>query len=1060
MKFSRTIGVLYSTVFTCFIPLILGSGVAHAAPEGGLVVGGSAVIERSGATTTIRQSTNRGIIRWNSFDVGASERVDFQQPSRNSITVNRIVDTKASQIDGRLSANGNIVLLNANGIHFGSGARVDVGGLVASTSDLEDDQAFMDGGALRLTRPGNPDAKILNAGRITVRDAGLAGFVAPHVENEGVIEARLGRVTLASGDASVIDFAGDGLIQIEVSDAVLKQQVLNKGLISADGGQVILTAATGRMMVENLISNEGVIAARTTPEARGEIRITNPRGSIQNTGLIDAGGDQVLDGGRIDIDGSFVSLGGEINADGANGGEISISAGTLSLADRISAKGLAGDGGWIDILSQTSWEVSSSMIDASGFMNGGDIRHIAENQIISSGAYLTDGSHGMGGRIDISGWSTKFLGARMDANGYLGGGIIRLGGEYQGGKNLPLDELPNAYYLVMDRGTRIRAEATGENGRGGTTILWSDQETVALGSIFVKPGTVSGEGGFIEISSAQTPKFDATIESGRDERNGTVLLDPKNILISDFSFNSTAIILGYGYQGGRTSSNTNLDAVDSFGFATALDGNRMAVGAWQDDGFNNTGTNTGAVYLFSFTDSAFSGAVLEGIIGTGYTGGKNFDVTLSNSDGFGYSVSLDGNRLAVGAYLGDGSVNAITDSGEVYLFSFADSVFSGATLEAMVGRNYTGGKNINVSALAASDNFGASVALDGNRLAVGAFNGDGSTNALSGSGEVYVFSFTDSAFSGGVFEATIGSGYTGGKNINVVLEVNDNFGVSLDLDGTQLVVGAERDDGFGNALTDSGAVYLFSFADSVFSTGVHQGTMGFGYTGGKNVNITDLGANDYFGSSVAIDNNRLAVGAYFDDGYLDVGSVNGNFGAVRLYTISNSTFDSLTMQSMIGFQYRDLSKNFDLFGLNLAGSDYFGKSLSLDGNRLIVGAYGDDGLTNNSSQAGALYAFTFADSSFSTANLEGITGSGYVQGRNYNVPTLSDTDNTVGLAVSVDGTKLAIGNYLDDGFGDIRQSSGAVYLYSFSDDSFTDGILQAIVGAGYTGGKNYRGWPR
>jgi hypothetical protein len=167
----------------------------------------------------------------------------------------------------------------------------------------------------------------------------------------------------------------------------------------------------------------------------------------------------------------------------------------------------------------------------------------------------------------------------------------------------------------------------------------------------------------------------------------TVLLDPKNIIISDFSFNATAIIMGYGYSGGNN-THSNLDVSDVFGGAVALDGTRLAIGAYRDDGFGNTLTDSGTVYLYSFADTAFNGAVLEGVIGAGYTGGKNIDMStyLAASDLFGYSVALDGKQLAVGAIFDDASGNIASDSGAVYLFSFADLAFNTPTLETILGR--------------------------------------------------------------------------------------------------------------------------------------------------------------------------------------------------------------------------------------------------------------------------------------------------------------------------------------------------------------------------------------
>ena len=89
-------------------------------------------------------------------------------------------------------------------------------------------------------------------------------------------------------------------------------------------------------------------------------------------------------------------------------------------------------------------------------------------------------------------------------------------------------------------------------------------------------------------------------------------------------------------------------------------------------GYNNSNSNSGAVYLYSFTDSSFNGGTLESIIGSGYTGNKNINQSLDYDDYFGHSVSLDGNRLAVGSLWDDGYNNSNSNSGAVYLYSFAD----------------------------------------------------------------------------------------------------------------------------------------------------------------------------------------------------------------------------------------------------------------------------------------------------------------------------------------------------------------------------------------------------
>ena len=172
---------------------LLQPTIALSAPQGGLTVGGSATISTSGSATTITQSSQRAIIDWRSFDVGAHESVTFSQPGRESIAVNRIHDSKASRIDGMLSANGTVMLLNQNGVLFGNSSRVDVGGIVAAAAGLDNPDTFMAGAAARLSGS-VAGAAIVNRGRITTAPGGLAGFVAPNVENTGVITARLGRV--------------------------------------------------------------------------------------------------------------------------------------------------------------------------------------------------------------------------------------------------------------------------------------------------------------------------------------------------------------------------------------------------------------------------------------------------------------------------------------------------------------------------------------------------------------------------------------------------------------------------------------------------------------------------------------------------------------------------------------------------------------------------------------------------------------------------------------------------------------------------------------------------
>ena len=112
--------------------------LARAGPTGGQIVSGSGNITQSGTTTTISQSTQNLSLTWTSFNIAPQETVNFVQPSSRAIAVNRIYDTNGTQILGaHFNANGQIFLINPNGILFGGGAQVNVGGLIASTLDCE-----------------------------------------------------------------------------------------------------------------------------------------------------------------------------------------------------------------------------------------------------------------------------------------------------------------------------------------------------------------------------------------------------------------------------------------------------------------------------------------------------------------------------------------------------------------------------------------------------------------------------------------------------------------------------------------------------------------------------------------------------------------------------------------------------------------------------------------------------------------------------------------------------------------------------------------------------------
>jgi filamentous hemagglutinin family protein len=113
---------------------------AHVAALLGLMAVGAATVKSSASSMTVNQSTQDVVIDWLTFGIGTNESVRFNQPNSSSIALNRVLGESPSQILGTLSANGQVFILNPNGVLFGKGAQVNVGGIVASTLGMSDEE--------------------------------------------------------------------------------------------------------------------------------------------------------------------------------------------------------------------------------------------------------------------------------------------------------------------------------------------------------------------------------------------------------------------------------------------------------------------------------------------------------------------------------------------------------------------------------------------------------------------------------------------------------------------------------------------------------------------------------------------------------------------------------------------------------------------------------------------------------------------------------------------------------------------------------------------------------
>ena len=332
------------------LPAHAAAPAPNALPTGGQVLSGQAVIAQSGSHMTVNQATGQAILNWSTFNIGANASVTFNQPSSSAVALNRVVGADPSAIYGSLSANGQVFLINPNGVLFAPGAHVDVGGLVASTLNIRNEDFLA--GNYRFTRDGST-ASVVNQGELIGRYIAL---LAPEVRNEGVIAARMGTVALAAGDAVTLTLTGNSLIDVQVDPASISTLIENRQMIQADAGTVILSAQSANQLLGQVV-NSGTVEANGITADGGVIRL-RASSTIANTGTLSADAGANGNGGTISViadlanpdslttvDGILSAKGGSLSG---NGGSIETSGHRLTVADtaRIdtsAANGKSGD---------------------------------------------------------------------------------------------------------------------------------------------------------------------------------------------------------------------------------------------------------------------------------------------------------------------------------------------------------------------------------------------------------------------------------------------------------------------------------------------------------------------------------------------------------------------------------------------------------------------------------------------------------------------------------------------------------------------------------------------
>ncbi len=702
-------GILCLSAFAILTVSLFWPQAARALPKDGAVAAGSSTISQPNKTTMhINQSTHKSIINWKSYSIGANEKVQYFQPSSSSISLNRVTGVDPSYIHGQLSANGQVWVINPNGLLVGNGAHINVGGFVGSTLNINNED-FMNGRYkfIMAERPGAAAAGITNQGHIAAERGGYAVLISPSITNEGSVASPLGRAFLAAGDEVTLNFAGNELIGFTIDKAVLERTedrqggttagITNKGGIAADGGQVLISAKVASDVMKTVVNNEGHIAARTIENKNGRIYLLGgmENNSVRVGGTLDASAQDDGDGGFIETSAAKVAVedwavvttyapsgrtgtwlidptnyrvaptGGDIT-----GPQLSTNLGSNNVVIRTPVPGA--DSGDIFIEDCISWNANTILtLEAH--------RNIAINKDITA----TGDAAGM------------VITPNFDGDGSGGSYNLNKAKVTLSGGNPSLFIAGNAYTVIND----VNALQNMNSGLLGRYALGSDIDASATASW-------NSGAGFVPVGKAAA-KFWGTLDGLGHRINGLYINRSATDDIGLFGYTSNATIRNVGVTDSNITGRYFVGGLVGYKYSGTVS-NSYSTGAI--NGYSAlgglVGMNAGGVISYSHSTCGVTGTAALAAVG-GLVGINNPDGTITHSYSYspntvqgGHAGGLVGmndgtisNSYAVTRVIGTngsgyvGGLAGINGGTIIYVYSAGNVSGSGSYLGALVGMN-------------------------------------------------------------------------------------------------------------------------------------------------------------------------------------------------------------------------------------------------------------------------------------------------------------------------------------------------------------------------------------
>ena len=640
-------------------------------PSGGKITAGSATIATSGNQMTVNQSSQQLIANWNSFNIGSNAAVRFNQPNTAASALNRITDQNPTQIMGSLSSNGQVYLLNPSGMIFGKTARVDVGGLVATSLNMLDSDFI--NSKNKFTTAGTAGS-LLNQGAIKAADGGVVALIAPKVTNEGSITTNSGSVLLAAGNQVSLDFTGDGLISYTVDQGAVDAQVSNKGLIKADGGVVVMTAKAADALRTATVTNSGIIEARTIQNKSGRILLLSDmqNGVTNVSGTLDASAPTGGNGGFIETSGRHLTV-----SDGAivttlspqaNSGTWLLDPTDCTISSGSAAQTISGIGA---TTLSNALGLNNVTITTSTTANGTNKGDIKVNAAVSWSAHTLTLSaiNNIYINANLNGLGTASL-ALNYGQGALAAGNTSTYSLTNGAQvNLPAgqhfstkqgsDGISKSYTVITSLGTAADATTgSGQTLQGmakgvakvgnlfGNFVLGSNIDATATATWNSDDKNTPNYAGFTPIGSLQN-QFISTFDGFGHTISGLTINRPSTDYVGLFGYSNGGTISNVGIIGGSVRGNRYVGGL--MGNNNANMTNSYATGSVT--GTSDVGGLVGVNYHGTITNSYATGSVT----GKSYVGGLLGYSSGSITNGYATGNIISNNGYYVGGLVGYGS---------------------------------------------------------------------------------------------------------------------------------------------------------------------------------------------------------------------------------------------------------------------------------------------------------------------------------------------------------------------------------------------------------------------